>query len=127
VKIAAIDVGLKRIGLALAIDKTVLLQKPIMRKNRNQAANEVSLFLKENSVEKLVVGLPKGGKSEDEMQRRIKHFTSLIDFDGEINYVDEYGSSFEAKQMSKGVFKHKKDGKIDSLSATIILQRYLDS
>ena len=126
-KIAAIDVGLKRIGLALAIDKTVLLQKPIMRKNRNQAANEVSLFLKENSVEKLVVGLPKGGKSEDEMQRRIKHFTSLIDFDGEINYVDEYGSSFEAKQMSKGVFKHKKDGKIDSLSATIILQRYLDS
>jgi len=125
--LAAIDVGLKRIGLALCEDgsKVVLPSNAIMRKNRNQAARDVSDFLKEYGVTKLIVGIPKGGNSEEEMERRIKHFISLLDFQGEVYYQDEYGSSKEAKEMTKGVFKQKRDGKIDSLAATIILKRWL--
>ena len=125
-KIASIDVGLKRIGVAYSPDgKTVIPQTPIFRKNRNQASGEVREFLKKYEIEVLVVGLPKDGSSSSEMQRRIKHFVELIQFDKIVAFVDEYGSSNEAKEISKGIFKHKKDGKIDSLSAQIILERYL--
>ena len=59
------------------------------------------------------------------MQKRIKHFISLIKFQGEIKWQNEDFSSFEAKELSKGIFRHKKDGRIDSLSAYIILDRFL--
>ena len=125
-KIAAIDIGLKRIGIALnPISDIVLPQNAIIRKNRNQAAKEVSEFLKENKIEKLIVGLPKSGKSADEMELRIKHFVNLLDFDKEIEYCDEYGSSYEAKEMIKGEIKQKRDGRIDSIAAKIILERWL--
>ena len=125
--IVAIDVGLKRIGVAISYDKKVVLpQKAILRKNRNQAANEVSNLLKEKNVITLVVGLPKDGKSANEMQRRIEHFISLLDFEGEVVYQDEYGSSSEAKELIKGKIKIKRDGRVDSISAVIILKRWLN-
>lgn len=127
-KIASIDVGLKRIGIAYSPDGSIVFpQDAIMRKNRNQASRDVKRFLDEFAIEVLVVGIPKGGSSEDEMRRRIEHFVGLIGFGGEICYQDEYGSSYEAKEATLGVFKHKKDGKIDSVSAQLILERWLFS
>ncbi len=124
--IACIDVGLKRIGLAFSFNGIVSPQNAILRKNRNQAAKEVSESLKEYNTTILVVGLPMSGASSEEMQRRIKHFVSLLEYDGKIEYEDEYGSSMEAKEQLKGIVRQKKDGKIDSMAASIILQRYLD-
>ena len=114
-KIASIDVGLKRIGVAMSLDGSVVFpQDAILRINRNQAAKEVVEFLVEWEIERLVVGLPKGGSSEEEMERRIKHFVSLLELKNiEVVYQDEQGSSLEAKEMTKGVFRHKRDGKID--------------
>ncbi len=125
-KVASIDVGLKRVGLALCLDgKIVFPQDAILRKNRNQASRDVKAFLDEWEIEKVIVGLPKGGSTQDEMERRIKHFISLLNLDIKIIYQDEYGSSIEAKELTKGLFRHKKDGKIDSISAKIILERWL--
>ncbi len=125
-KLASIDVGLKRIGVALCLDGNIVLpQDAILRKNRNQAAREINTFLKEWEIEKLIVGLPKDGASEEEMERRIKHFVSLLELGIPVAYQDEQGSSFEAKELTKGDFKHKKDGRIDSVAAKIILERYL--
>ena len=72
------------------------------------------------------MGLPKSGSSAEEMQRRIKHFVGLIDFDGKIEYQDEYGSSSEAKELIQGEIKIKRDGRVDSLSAGVILKRWLN-
>ena len=125
-KLASIDVGLKRIGVAICLDGSIVLpQNAILRKNRNQAARDVNAFLTSWEIEKLVVGLPKGGSSQEEMERRIKHFVSLLELSIPVMYQDEQGSSFEAKTLTQGVFKHKKDGKIDSVAAQIILERYL--
>ena len=126
-KIASIDVGLKRIGVAICLDgKIVLPQDAILRKNRNQAARDVRAFLEEWEIELLVVGLPKGGSSQEEMERRIRHFVSLLKLeDIRVEYQDEAGSSFEAKELTQGVFRHKRDGKIDSIAAKIILERWL--
>lgn len=124
--IVALDVGLKRIGIAISYEnKVVLPLNAIIRKNRKQASNEIRELLKTHKANKLIVGIPKGGSSEYEMQRRIKHFVNLIEFSGEICYVDESFSSKEALNLNV-VNQKKKDGKLDSLSAMIILQRYFD-
>ena len=125
--VIAIDVGLKRIGVAISPDKKIILpQNAIIRRGRKQASAEVSKLLKELKAKTLVVGIPLGGSSEEEMVRRIKHFVSLIDTDEvEVFFVDEAGSSFEAKEMMRGVTKNRRDGKLDSLAAKIILERWL--
>jgi len=125
-KLASIDVGLKRIGIAICLDGSIILpQNAILRQNRNQAARDINTFLTEWEIEKLIVGLPKGGSSEEEMERRIKHFVSLLKLEIPVAYQDEQGSSFEAKELTMGDFKHKKDGRLDSVAAKIILERYL--
>jgi putative Holliday junction resolvase len=125
-KLASIDVGLKRIGVAICLDGSIILpQNAILRKNRNQAARDINTFLKEWEIEKLVVGLPKSGSSEEEMERRIEHFVSLLELTIPVEYQDEQGSSFEAKELTMGDFKHKKDGRLDSIAAKIILERFL--
>jgi len=126
--IASIDVGLKRIGLAISLDgKMVIPQEAIIRKGRKQASREVEKFLREWEIDTLIVGLPKGGSSEEEMTRRIKHFISLINLPQglKLYYQDEANSSQEARERLIGVTKIKRDGKLDSISAQIILERWL--
>ncbi len=127
-RLAAIDVGLKRIGVAISLDgKTALPQPPILRKNRDQAAFDVDRFLAAWSIDTLIVGLPIGGDSEEEMGRRIRHFVTLLTFDGPILFVDEAGSSVEAAQKMRGIARQRRDGKLDSIAAALILERYLAS
>jgi putative Holliday junction resolvase len=122
-KIASIDVGLKRIGVAYTPDEKVVVPLPaVMRKNRNQASTDVSKLLEEWGIEKLVVGIP---FTNEDTSNRIKHFTNLLEFKGEIVFQDESYSSVEVENMMKGTIKYKRDGRIDSLAAKNILERYL--
>ena len=127
-KYIAIDLGLKRIGIAYSAHKDLVSPLPaVIRKNRNQASDAVRALIKEWEVDAVVIGIPLGGSSEDEMRRRIAHFMNLVDFKGEVFYQDEAGSSKEAEALMKGEIKQVRDGRIDSISAMIILQRYLYS
>ncbi len=122
-KLASIDIGLKRIGLALCLNSDIVTpQTAILRKNRNQAANEVNTFLKEWEIDKLIVGYP---SASEDMQKRIKHFVNLLDLKIPYEYQEENLSSIEAEELMKGDIKYKRDGRVDSLAAQIILQRYL--
>jgi len=129
-KLAAIDVGLKRIGTAICLEGSIVLPQPaIIRRNRKQAARDVAAFLSEWKIDTLVVGLPRGGSSEEEMERRIRHFVGLLDLPGSIKlyYQDEAGSSMEAKEQMEGAIRQKRDGRIDSIAAKIILERWLST
>ncbi|WP_270968803.1 Holliday junction resolvase RuvX [Campylobacter upsaliensis] len=119
----ALDLGLKRIGLALYVENIAMPLNAILRKNRNQAANEVRKLIEEHQISKLIVGLPKGGASEVEMTKRVQHFISLLEFDGEVIFVDEAYTSKEAQGLGV-VNSRKKDGKLDSLAALIMLRGY---
>lgn len=124
-KIVAIDVGLKRIGLAYTPNLSVVVPLPaIIRKNRNQAAKEVDEILKTYKANILVVGLP---LTNEEMQKRIKHFVSLLNFTGKIEFVDESYTSAIVEEEIKGKIKHKRDGRVDSLVAKMLLEKYLTS
>jgi len=127
-KIISIDLGLKRIGLAYSVDPNFVTPlNAIERKNRNQASKAVQEVIKEWGVEVIVIGIPMGGSSEDEMRRRVEHFMNLVDFDGPVYHQDESHSSLEAEESMKGMVKQKKDGRIDSLAAKIILERWIAS
>ncbi|ARQ99194.1 Holliday junction resolvase-like protein [Campylobacter devanensis] len=120
--IVGVDIGLKRIGVAISPDGKIAIPTiPILRKNRNQAARDLDNMLRDNGAKILVVGLPKGGSCQDEMERRITHFISLLNFDGEIYYQDESYSSVEASEL----VGDRRDGKFDSVAAMIILERFL--
>jgi len=122
-KYAAIDIGLKRIGLATSLAMNIVTPSTaILRKNRNQAALEVDNFLIQWEIDVLVVGIP---SSNDEMQRRINHFVKLLKFDKQIEFQEENMSSIEAEDLMKGEIKYKRDGRVDSLAAKIILERFL--
>ena len=122
-KLASIDIGLKRIGVALSLTKTIVTpQTAILRKNRNQASNDLDKFLKEWEIEKLIVGFP---SSSEDMQKRVNHFVTLLKFEGEIIFQEENMSSIEAEELIKGDIKYKRDGRVDSIAAKIILERYL--
>ncbi len=120
--------GLKRIGLAYSADKNFVTPlNAIERKNRNQAATAVKETILEWGAEAVVIGIPIGGSSEDEMRRRVEHFIKLVDFDGPVYFQDESYSSLEAEESMKGMMKQKKDGRIDSLAAKIILERWIQA
>jgi putative holliday junction resolvase len=122
----AIDLGLKRIGIAYCAHKNIVTPLPaIIRKNRNQAANDLKKLLNEWEADALVVGIPLGGSSEDEMRRRIEHFLKLLDFSGEVFFQDEANSSLEAEELLKGEIRYTRDGRVDSVAAMVILERYL--
>ncbi len=127
-KYLAIDLGLKRIGLAYSAHKDLVAPFPaIIRKNRNQASAEVKKVIQEWEIDVVVIGIPLGGSSQEEMKRRVVHFMNLVDFNGEVYFQDEAGSSKEAEALIKGEIKQIRDGRVDSISAMIILQRYLKS
>ncbi len=122
-KLAAIDVGLKRVGVAICLTSDIVTPQPaIIRKNRNQAATDVNAFLKEWEIDKLIVGFP---SSSEDSQNRIKHFVGLLELKIPFEFQEENMSSIEAEDLIKGEIKYKRDGRIDSLAAKIILERYL--
>ncbi|MFK2823231.1 Holliday junction resolvase RuvX [Arcobacter sp. YIC-80] len=122
-KLACIDIGLKRIGVAICLSSNIVTpQEAILRKNRNQASNDVNAFLKEWEIEKLIVGFP---SASEDMQKRINHFVKLLELDIPYELQEENMSSIEAEDMMKGQIKYKRDGRVDSLAAKIILERYL--
>ena len=123
-KLACIDIGLKRIGIAMSLKSNIVTPLPaVLRKNRNQASIDVLKVLKEWEIDTLIVGFP---SASEDMQKRIHHFINLLEFDKEVILQEENMSSIEAEDLMKGDIKYKRDGRVDSLAAKIILERYLD-
>ncbi|GAA7302045.1 Holliday junction resolvase RuvX [Helicobacter pylori] len=125
--ILACDVGLKRIGIAALLNGVILPLEAILRRNRNQASRDLSDLLREKNIQVLVVGKP--NESYADTNARIEHFIKLVDFKGEIVFINEDRSSIEAYENLEHLGKKNKrlaikDGRLDSLSACRILERY---
>ncbi|KMZ46524.1 Holliday junction resolvase RuvX [Helicobacter pylori] len=125
--ILACDVGLKRIGIAMLLNGVILPLEAILRRNRNQASRDLSGLLREKNIQVLVVGKP--NESYADTNARIEHFIKLVDFKGEIVFINEDRSSIEAYENLEHLGKKNrrlaiKDGRLDSLSACGILERY---
>tara|TARA_B000000460_G_scaffold243812_1_gene213151 strand:- start:2747 stop:3157 length:411 start_codon:yes stop_codon:yes gene_type:complete len=129
----AIDFGEKRIGLALS-DPMKIIAKPfktIFYSNQNDLINKIALIIKDEKIEKIILGLPKGLKGNNTSQTNIviefyKYIKDKIDTP--IVMEDERLSSVSAKKsliLQDIKTGHNKD-LIDKTAAAIFLQLYLD-
>lgn len=130
-KIMSLDIGTKRIGIALSDYLLVLANghSYIQRTPENAAYDAIYKIAKENNVQKIVVGVPinmdgtKGFQAEDCI-----NFASKLD-GYEILYEDERLTSNEAEEnlRRKKIDFRKDKGLVDIESARLILEQYLAS
>ena len=128
-KIMALDVGTKRIGIALS-DYLHVIATPhsfISRVPEDKALEEIYRIAKENNVEKIVVGLPKNMDDTLGFQAQdcIDFSQKILGFD--IILEDERLTSEEAEERlrSRKIDIRKNKGLVDMESASIILEQYL--
>lgn len=123
-RILGLDIGDKRIGIALS-DKDKKISAPFkIIDNDSDFRSRIKNIIDEYYIEKIVIGMPYTLKGEIGRQgRKIAKFVEEnIDFEGvETVYFDERFTS-----VIPGKNKKSKKNMIDKLSAAIILQDYLD-
>lgn len=128
-KVMALDIGTKRIGIALS-DYLQVIATPhsfIAREPEKKAIEEITKIAKENRVEKIVIGVPinMDGTLGFQAQNCIDFSQKILGFD--IIQEDERLTSDAAEERlrSRKVDFRKNKGLVDMESACIILEQYL--
>lgn len=132
-RILGIDYGHRRLGMALSDDEKILASPLPVYSRRNLDVDLAFLLgiVKENEVERAIVGLPRNmngsiGKTAkevlsfaDKLQRKINIPVSTF---------DERMTSVEAERVlvETNLSRKRRKGLRDSIAAVLILQGYLD-
>jgi len=131
--ILAIDYGEKRIGFALGnkLTKTVVPIDQINRKNYHSDMAIINQIVEEYEVNTIIIGYPLNmDGTQNEITKKVENFAKILKkkLNIKIKFVDERLSSFEAEEMLKTIKPKYQDRKkrIDSLSALVILQNYIN-
>ena len=132
-RVMALDYGDVRIGIALS-DVTRFLAsgyENYTRINLDADCKHIADIISNNNVKVVVLGLPinmdgsRGVRVEKtyEFAEKLKEYTSA-----KIDFLDERLTSVSAEKIliSADVSRKKRKDVLDKLSATIILQNYLD-
>lgn len=128
-KVMALDVGTKRIGIALSdyLQVIATAHSTIPREPETGAVETITKLAKENRVEKIVVGVPinMDGTKGFQVQNCIDFAQNLSGFD--IIFEDERLTSEEAEQRlrARKIDFRKNKGLVDMESACVILEQYL--
>jgi putative holliday junction resolvase len=125
-RILGLDIGDKRIGVAVSDEKEVLSTPVEVIDNNERTAELLEKIIDKYNVKKIIVGMPYTLRGEvgSQAKKVIGFIDNVVKKIGvEVNYVDErYTSKIPLKYFKKN--KRKKD--IDKYSAGIILQDYLN-
>ncbi len=133
-RILGIDYGEKRIGLALS-DAANIIARSLKVLNRDRSGNwleEIRTIVSENKIEKIVLGLPKNmNGSIGEKGKEVLAFVKVLEKVVNVPIVtwDERLTTVSAEKvlLQAELSRKKRKGIRDRLSASIILQNYLDS
>lgn len=132
-RILAIDYGKRRTGLAVT-DELQLIAGGLTTVETNKLLDYLLDYVKREPVEKIIVGLPKQmNNMPSENMARIEPFVNrlrkLVDIP--IEYYDERFTSQLAQKAilasGKGRMARRDKALVDEVSATIILQSYMES
>lgn len=132
-RILAVDHGEKRIGLSLS-DPLGMIATPfrvINHKSYQEDLRAICKVISDNEVNLVVVGLALDDDGNDTASsRRARKFGEglLNQYHILVEFFDESGTTKEAKQTAiiAGVRKKKRTGHMDSIAATVLLQRFLE-
>ncbi|MDH3673877.1 MAG: Holliday junction resolvase RuvX [Anaerolineae bacterium] len=129
--IMALDVGERRIGIA--ISASGILASPhsvLQRKSKRDDFTRLSQLMAELEVERLVVGLPyslSGHETVGPQARRIMRYAEALAkaVSIPVEYFDESYSTVDAEDILR--LLDQKRVPLDAAAAAVILQNYLDS
>lgn len=132
-QILSIDYGKARTGIAVTDDMQIIASG-LTTVETPKLVDFLKKYFSENKVDEIVIGLPtdlKGNMSEIEIE--IQKFISTFEKefpDKKINRLDERFTSkmasFFISQSGKNKKQRQEKGLIDKVSATIILQNFLE-
>jgi putative Holliday junction resolvase len=131
-KILAIDYGTKRVGIAVT-DDLQIIASGLTTVHSSELVDFLTTYFKDNKVEVMVIGKPKNlqNKNTDsskEVEKIIVHLSRKFPTI-KIETIDERFTSTMASRtiLQSGLKKKQRQNKalIDEVSATIILQDYL--
>lgn len=133
-RVMALDVGGRRIGVALS-DPTRILASPLLTLHaqpRSRVLQRIAGLIAEHRVAELVIGLPltlsgEIGPQAQEVQQFTEELRHLVILP--IHMVDERLTSVAAERMmlDLGLKAEQRKARIDEVAASIILQDFLDS
>ena len=132
-QILAVDFGKKRCGLA-ATDDLRIIASGLDTVETSVLMEYLKKYFEKNSVDELVIGLPmdlKGNMSEVEqdIQKFIEEFKSEFPEVSVVRFDERFTSkiaSYFISQSGKNKKQRQEKGLIDKVSATLILQQYLE-
>ena len=132
-RIMAVDYGDARTGIAMSdlLCSIVGSTTVIHSRKDEKTIGEIQKLIAQNGVTEIVVGLPKNmDGTEGFRAEAVRAFGDILATltDIPIDYYDERMSTMEAYRFldGAGTFGKKRKDVIDTLSAQIILQNYID-
>jgi putative Holliday junction resolvase len=133
-RVLAIDLGTKNIGVALSdeLGLTVRPVETIRARNIEQAIKRLEALVHELEPERVVVGVPfrTDGAVGDAARRALKFVKRLQDrLDIPVVTQDERLTSYEAEQtmIERGLSSKERRARSDQFAAMIILRDYLSA
>lgn len=128
----ALDVGNKRIGVALSDELQILAQPlyTIHRKGIERDIEEIVKIINDNDVEEVIVGLPKNmdGTTGFQGEKTIK-FAEILkqSTDRPVIMWDERMTTISARRImiENDVKQKDKKNLVDTIAAVVILETYL--
>jgi len=133
-RILAIDHGTVRIGLAMS-DEMQLVASPFKTlQNGPRIVEEIARLIRDKHVVKVIIGAPilmsgQKGTAMERVERFVELLSKALEHEVPLELVDERLSSVTAERALKreGHMIDPKEGLVDQLAATVILQDYLNS
>lgn len=133
-RILSIDYGKRRTGLAVT-DPLQIIAGGLCTVDTPQLLNYLTDYVTKEEVERIVIGLPTQSNGQpSENQARVREFTGRLRKalpQIPVVFWDERYTSVMAHQamLASGIGRKKRQDKalVDEISATIILQSYMES
>ncbi len=132
-RILALDVGLRRIGIAVSdpMGWTAQGLPTLERQNKRTDLAALRRLVEQYQVERWLLGLPLHMSGDESRQAGyVREFGAWLESQTglPVSYQDERLTSAEAQRVldAATVNRRKHKGKIDRLAAVLILQTYLD-
>ncbi len=134
-KILALDMGKKKIGIAIS-DPSHKIVTPfeVLKKNKYYL-KELLLIINDFNVGGILIGLPKTDNDKNKMCQMVRDlgvnidkFLSENNFDLPIFFWDESYTSFEAEEITKDFFRNTKEQNkhIDKFAAKLMLDDFFN-
>lgn len=130
-RLMALDVGTKRIGVAIGDDLGIVIkgQEALLRKPQEKAILKIKEMADMYNINTIIVGLPLHVNGDFSQQAQdCKEFAALLEKDYNVIFEDERYTSFEAEQnlLERGIKYTKNKHLVDIESACIILNQYVN-